>query len=425
MRGHVEKRGDRYYVVVDHGEQPFRSCPTSKCRGGEWTHQDGELSCEKCGSSPAAPANRRRRIWHGSWLKKGAASDEMTRLLGDAQRGSYVEPAKLTLSEWVEKRWLPSLSVRASTRQSYARNLRTHVLTRLGSVHLQKITPSDLNTLYRSLGSDGNKGHRMGEGLSPRTVRYIHTIIGRALGDAMLENLLTVNPAQRATPPRAREGAEAAPAMVTWSGPQLARFLEATAADRYGPAFYFLATSGISRGEALGLTWNDIDLDAARISIRRALIVVGHKATMGSTKTGRSRVIELDAGTVSVLRQQWKRQAEDRLLLDPKYAEGGYVFRHATGEAYHPDRFSREFDRKLERFNNEHSDSPLPRLRLHDLRHTWASLALRAGVHPKVVADRLGHTTTNITLNIYSHVVEGMQTKAAENVAAAIFGGTG
>jgi integrase len=216
----------------------------------------------------------------------------------------------------------------------------------------------------------------------------------------VLENLLTVNAAQRATPPRAREATEAASAMVTWSGPQVERFLNWVEADRYHPAFYFLATSGTRRSEALGLTWRDVDPDAARISIRRALIVVGHKATMGSTKTGRARVIELDAGTVSVLRQLWRRQAADRLLIGPKYAEGDFVFCHATGEPYHLDRFSREFDHKLERFNKDHAGDPLPRLRLHDLRHTWASLALRAGVHPKVVADRLGHTTTNITLNI-------------------------
>jgi hypothetical protein len=182
MRGHVEKKGDRYYVVVDHGEQPFRSCPTPKCRGGQWTHQAGEISCEKCSAILCAPASRRRRIWHGSWLKKGAASDEMTRLLGNAQRGSYVEPAKLTLSEWVEKRWLPGLSVRESTRHSYARNLRTHALPRLGSVQLQQLTPSDLNTLYRSLGSDGNKGHRMARDCRPgRSATSTRSSAGRSV----------------------------------------------------------------------------------------------------------------------------------------------------------------------------------------------------------------------------------------------------
>jgi integrase len=100
---------------------------------------------------------------------------------------------------------------------------------------------------------------------------------------------------------------------------------------------------------------------------------------MGSTKTGRSRVIELDAGTVAVLRQQWKRQAEDRLLIGPAY-DGNRLFCHATGEAYHPDRFSREFDRKLTRFNKDHASDPLPRIRLHDLRHTWASLAQMSDV---------------------------------------------
>jgi integrase len=149
---------------------------------------------------------------------------------------------------------------------------------------------------------------------------------------------------------------------------------------------------------------------------------VDHKTSYGSTKTGKSRVIEMDTRTVSVLRRQWKRQAEDRLLLGSGYLDEGLVFCHPSGRPYHPERFSREFDRKQQAYNRDHPETPLPRLRLHDLRHTWATLALMAGEHPKVVADRLGHTTTNVTLNIYSHVVEGMQSQAAENVAALIFG---
>jgi len=210
--------------------------------------------------------------------------------------------------------------------------------------------------------------------------------------------------------------------MLTWTGQQLGRFLAATADDRYGPAFHFLATTGMRRGELLGLRWADVDLGAGRVSIRRARVAVKHTASYGATKTGRSRVIELDRGTVDVLRRQRIRQSEDRLALGGHYADEGLVFCHPDGRPYHPERFSREFDRKQERFNREHPKGTLPRIRLHDLRHTWATLALGAGEHPKVVADRLGHTTTNVTLNIYSHVVEGMQSAAAENVAAMIFG---
>jgi integrase len=255
-------------------------------------------------------------------------------------------------------------------------------------------------------------------------VRYIHTIVHRALRDAVKWGRLVLNPADAADPPRARDAAESAPAMLTWEGAQLATFLRWSKDDRYGPAFHFLATSGMRRGEALGLRWADVDLDSAKVAIRRTLIVVGHDVTYGHTKTGRSRVVELDAPTVAVLRSHWARQAQDRLLLGVGYQDEDLVFCHHDGRPYHPERFSREFDRKLERYNRENPKAPLPRLRLHDLRHTWATLALQAGVHPKVVAERLGHVSTNVTLNTYSHVVQGMQGKAAEDVAALIFGST-
>jgi integrase len=267
--------------------------------------------------------------------------------------------------------------------------------------------PAQLNRLYRDLLASGHKGHRHGLGLSPRTVRYIHTIVHRVLGDAVKWGRLVRNPADAADPPRVKDADESAPEMRTWTGPQLAAFLRWSADDRYGPPFHFLATTGMRRGEALGLKWEDIDLDAAKVSIRRARVMVAHVATDGSTKTGRARVIELDAGTVAVLRQQWTRQAKDRLLLGVGYQGEDLVFCHFDGRPLHPERFSREFDRKLERYNREHADAKLPRIRTHDLRHTWATLALKSGEHPKVVAERLGHTNTNVTLNTYSHVSKG------------------
>ena len=157
-----------------------------------------------------------------------------------------------------------------STRESYARNLRLHVLPHLGAVPLQQLDPGSLNRLYSTLSTSGRRGHRAGEGLSPRSVRYVHTILSRVLSDAVRWGRLVRNPATAAEPPSAKVAAEASPEMLTWTGQQLGSFLAAVADDRYGPAFHFLATTGMRRGELLGLRWADVDLGAGRVSIRRA-----------------------------------------------------------------------------------------------------------------------------------------------------------
>ena len=422
MTGHVLRKGTRWHAVVDFGQQPGRRCPTPKCKHIEWTATPGDLACDDCGAALEPPAKRRRREWHGSWKLKGEAKEALTELLGNVAKGSYVPNSRQTLAEFVEVDWLPALNVRPSTASSYARNLRLHVLPAIGSVQLQAIDSAHLNRVYRTLVTSGHRGHRAGEGLSPRSVRYVHTIVHRVLRDAVKWNRLTRNPADAADPPRARDAKEAAPEMRTWNGQQLGTFLRWVADDRYGSAFHFAATTGMRRGEILGLCWGDIDLDAGKVTVQRALIALNHKAQDGQTKTGRARVIELDAGTVKILRQQWARRAQDKLVMKGGYAVGDHVFCHADGRSFHPERFSREFDRKQATYNRLHPDAPLPRLRFHDLRHSWATLALKAGEHPKVVAERLGHSSTAVTLEVYSHVVEGMQSQAAENVAGMIFG---
>jgi integrase len=422
VTGHVLKKGTRWQAVVDFGMQPCRRCPTPKCKHVEWTATPGDLACDTCGAAMEPPADRRRRQWHGSWALKGEAKAALTELLGNVQRGTYVAPKRQTLTEFVENEWLPALNVRPSTASSYARNLRLHVLPAIGSLQVQAIDPAQLNRLYTTLVTSGHRGHRTGDGLSVRTVRYVHTIVHRVFRDAIEWNRLSRNPADAARPPRAKDAKEAAPEMRTWTGQQLGAFLRWIADDRYGPAFHFAATTGMRRGEILGLCWGDIDLDAGKVTVQRALIALNHKAQDGQTKTGRARVIELDAGTVKILRQQWARRAQDKLVMQGGYATGDHVFCHADGRSFHPERFSREFDRKQATYNRLHPDAPLPRIRFHDLRHSWATLALKAGEHPKVVAERLGHSSTAVTLEVYSHVVEGMQSQAAENVAGMIFG---
>jgi integrase len=357
----------------------------------------------------------RKQVKRGGFPTKGAAQAALTEMLAKLQEGTYVAPSKQTIAEFVDD-WLAAIgsTVRASTLASYRRNLEQHVVPTIGHVPLRVLDACALNALYAQLLIGGRRDTKDG-GLSPRTVQYIATILHRALRDAVRWGRISVNPATAADPPRAKVVREAQAAMKVWSAPEVERFLTLTADSRYQPAWLTLATTGMRRGELLALTWNDVDLERRSITIRKALIVVAHVPQLGPTKTGKARSIELDARTAMSLRSWRSRQAKERLLMGRGYQEGGCVFTHPDGRRYHPERFSREFDRAVERHG-------LQRIRLHDLRHTWATLALEAGVHVKVVSERLGHSSSVITLDTYSHVSAAMASDAAEQVASLIFG---
>jgi integrase len=278
----------------------------------------------------------------------------------------------------------------------------------IGSTPLA-VDAGTLNTLYAALLADGRKDHA-GGGLSPRSVRYIHTIIHRALKDAVRWGRLARNPADAADPPKAAEAGR--PESITWTADQLRTFLEGTRARRHWTAHPLLATSGMRRGEVLGLRWRDLDLDGGRVSIRQTVIAVRHTAMLGTPKTAKGRrTITLDKGTVAALREQRKQQNAERLLMGAGWTDNDLVFCHVDGTMLHPERFTRSFSDAVRRLG-------LPAIRLHDLRHGWATLALQAGVHPKVVQERLGHANIGITLDTYSHVVAGLHEDAAEQVAA-------
>jgi integrase len=170
------------------------------------------------------------------------------------------------------------------------------------------------------------------------------------------------------------------------------------------------------RGEALGLRWADVDLDTGRASIVQTVITVKHKVHFGDPKTAKgTRTVSLDPATITALREHRKRQAAERLQMGAGWTDHGLVFCHVEGGTLHPERFSRTFTDRIRQLG-------LAPIRLHDLRHTWATLALASGVHPKVVQERLGHANISITLDIYSHVTEGLHSDAAAKVADVIFG---
>ena len=361
---------------------------------------------------------KRRQAKRRGFATKAEAQAVLDELRVDVRKGNYVAPVRQTFADYLTNTWLPAIraTIEKSTYESYARNVRLHIIPGLGGIPLQQLDAPMLNRFYADLLEHGRKDGKPG-GLSARTVRYIHTIVGRALREAVDWEKLVKNVAPKAGPPSASSAKS--PEMKTWDAPTLARFLDELREDRHQPAWLFLATTGCRRGEALGIRWADVDLDKAHVLLFQTISAINHEIVIAPrTKSGKPRPIEIDAATVAALRAVRKRQAEERLLLGPDYKDHDLVFARADGSPQHPEHFSNAFERRVARYK-------FPRIRLHDLRHTWATLALQAGVDVKIVSERLGHTSTKITWDIYQHVTPVMQSDAAETVARLIFGPPG
>ena len=382
MRGHIAKKGNRYYVVIYEGPD---------LRSGKAHHR-----------------------WHAA----GATRKDAERLLADLVKkshdGDYRAPDRVTFGQYLQDKWLPAkkAQLRASTFDSYRRTIELHVVPAIGAVPLQKLTPEHLDTFYAELLTSGRRNGK-GGGLSVKTVRNIHTMLHKALADAARKGTVLRNVAAVADPPRLSSAPR--PEINVWDAKQLKQFLEEISSHRLYPALYLLATTGMRRGEVLGLRWSDVDLDGHSISVTRALVIIAYEAQLSDVKTGQGRrTIDLEPKTIAVLRAWKKRQMKERMLTNVRPATD-LIFAHPDGSWINPDYFSQVFDRHLAR-------SDLPRIRLHDLRHTHASILLKQGVPLKVVSERLGHSNPAFTLSVYQHLLPGMQADAAKAFSAAVFG---
>jgi integrase len=393
MSGTVLKRGSRWYIKFDLEADPVT----------------GE---------------RRQKMEVTDASTKKEAREALNVALGEVAKGVYRKPSKQTLGSYLED-WLETIAstVKPATLYSYRRNLRLHVIDYVGGVALAKVGPMDLNRLYTLLLAEGRRD-RQG-GLSRRSVQYVHTILHRALKDAVRWERLIRNPADAADPPKPTYTNDEVDLSTdtgndteiqAWFPEVLADFLDRSKGygDRYYALWVLLSTTGARRGEMLGLRWSDVDLDAGTAAVRQTVIVVNHQVRIGSPKTQKSRrSLTLDPGTVKVLKEWRRRQMEEKMLLGPGYRDHDLIFNKPTGEPLHPERVSREFDRRIERW-------ALPRITLHGLRHTWATMALARGVHPKIVQERLGHSVVGVTLDLYSHTTPTLHAEAANLIAGMI-----
>lgn len=368
MKGTVIKRGSRWSVVIDLGRDV-----------------DG----------------KRIRKWHSGYRTKREAEQARIEILSRVQSGLYVAPHKLTVAQWLRD-WLEGrVGLADTTIEGYQRDA-ARVADRIGQLRLSNVSTATLNSLYRELG----------ETLAPATVKNTHAVVHKALKDAVRQGILARNPAEHVELPRPEP-----PEANTWTAQELSRFLDHVAGHRLGVAWRLVCLTGMRRSEVLGVRWRSVDLEEGRLAIVDTLVPIKGKPMLrtGETKNrGSRRVIALDTGTIAALKEHRRRQNEERLMAGDAWANLDLVFTNPIGDPVNPATFTRWTKQQA-------TQAGVPPLTPHEAaRHGWATLALTAGVPPKVVQERLGHSSISITMDRYSHVIEGMDRAAAEAVAALI-----
>lgn len=336
---------------------------------------------------------------------------ERTRLLRALDTGTYLEPSKQTVAEYLES-WLASYAkthVSARTFERYSEDIRCALIPGLGHIPLIRLSPQNIREFYARELEHGRADGRGRGPLSGTTVVHHARVLHCALKHAVDEGMLAVNPADRVRPPR-----KARREMAVLNQEQTGRLLEAAKGTRFHVPVVLAVAAGLRRGEIFGLRWKDVDLKNGSLSIQQTLEKTKQGLAFRQPKTPKSRrLVPLPAFAVAALVEQRRQQSEQRLRAGPAYENHDLVCAGPLGLPQSPDGFSVgfvHFSRAL----------ALPRpIRFHDLRHSHATLLLAHGVHPKIVSERLGHSTVGLTLDTYSHVLPGMQESAVAAVEEA------
>ncbi len=374
MRGHITKRGhNSYSIVINLGID--------------------------------SATGKRKQQWVSIKGTKKDAEKHLAELLNQIDTGSFIKPIKTTLAEYLE-RWLkdyvwPSLAPR--TAEGYEHIMCHHVIPVLGNMVLNKFKPENLQRYY---------SEKLSSGLSAQTVRHHHTALHKALHTAVEWGLLSRNIADAVNPPRAQHTE-----MQTWNEDEVSHFLEIAKVSHYYALFYTALFTGMRRSEYLALRWSDLDLLLCQAYVNRSLHVLkGGQVVYRSPKTAKGRrMIALSPSMASVLREHYEKAKLERAMLGVSLKDDDLVFCQPDGSPLLPNTVTHAWI-KLVRRTGQKS------IRLHDARHTHASLMLKQGTHPKVVQERLGHAGIQITLDTYSHVAPGLQEAAAKRFDDILYG---
>ena len=349
------------------------------------------------------PNGPKRRYVYGR--KYGEVQKKLAEAMGDAAKGVVVDDRNMTVGDYLD-RFLEDVQRGAVRESTFSRDkylLTNHVKPSVGRIKIKNLGAMHLQRFYRD---------RLDSGLSASTVQKIHHVVHKALAQAVRWDLIARNPADsvKAPTPTPKE-------MRPLSASEARRLLAAAeeAEDRLEALYVLAIHTGMRRGELLGLRWDDVDLDAATIRVRRTLTRNGNGYALGEPKTKKSRrAVRLTPRTVDALTRHRARQAEERLRAGGLYEDRDLVFAGEGGNLINPSNLrQRSFAPLLKR-------AGLPQITFHDLRHTCASLLFQKNVHPKFVQELLGHASVAITLDTYSHMLPGMGGEAADAIGEAL-----
>jgi len=364
MRGHIVKRTkNSYSIVVSMGKD--------------------------------ATTGKYKYSWHTVQGTKKDAEKRLSELLHQLDTGTFMKPSKTTVAEYLE-RWLkdyvwPNLSPRGFER--YESIARVHLIPSLGSITLTQLKAEHLQKHYTA---------KLNDGFSTLTVRYHHTVIHKALQTAVKWGLVSRNVADGVDIPRACHKE-----IQTWDEDDVTRFLEIAKDSPYYALFYTALFTGMRRSELLALRWQDVDFVFSQVYVSRSLHHLkdgSYVFTQPKSATSK-RTIALPPSAILVLKEHYEKQKLERVMLGIQLKDDDLVFSHLD-KPLRPNTVSRAWTMLAARYG-------LKVIRLHDARHTHASLMLKQGVHPKIVQERLGHASIQITLDTYSHVAPGLQEAAA------------
>lgn len=373
MKGYIRKRGDKYSFTVDIGKDP---------RTGK----------------------RKQKTVSGFRTKKEAQA-ALAELVTDVEKGNYVEPVKRKFEDFA-LHYIETIYVNRVKRSSYetAHNvIKTHIIPFFRNVDINDIDQFLVHEFY-SL--------KMKEGYSSNYIQRMHEMIRLLLRVAFKWELMQKDIASLIQAPRIQKKT-----MNVWTIGQVNEFLKFTKHSRYHPVYFLAAYTGMRKGEILGLTWDDVNFEEKTISINKTLYHIKDEFLLQEPKTSSSvRTIHIDDDIIRVLKKQKVKQNLERLKYGGVYKEHNMVFAQETGEFVNPPGVNGLFTRFIKQ-------SGLPRIRFHDLRHTHATILLQMGVNPKLVAERLGHSSVNITLDTYSHVLPSMKKDLTEQFSKVMKGG--